>query len=53
MSLRTIGRVAAEGKAGAYDASDSKGCARSNESIPIFSEAWTVAWWKSLNKTFK
>ena len=45
----SIGRVAADGEAGAYYAGSSKGCGRSNELVAIRPEAWTITWGKSIN----
>ena len=46
----SIGRVAADRKAGADYAGNSKGCGRSNELVAIRPEAWAVTWGKSVNE---
>ena len=49
----SIGRIAADGKAGADYAGNSKGCGRSNEPVAIRPEAWAVTWGKSVNEAAK
>ena len=46
----SIGRVAADGEAGADYAGNSKGCGRSNELVAMRPEAWAVSWGKSVNE---
>ena len=46
-----IGRVAAEGKAGADYAGNTKGCSRGKKLVGVSSEAWAVVGWKSTDET--
>jgi hypothetical protein len=47
----SIGRVAADGKAGADYAGSSKGCGRGKKLVGVSSEAWAVVGWKSTDET--
>ena len=47
----SIGRVAADRKAGADYAGNSKCCSRGKKLVGVSSEAWAVVGWKSADET--
>ena len=47
----SIGRVAADRKAGADYAGNSKCCSRGKKLVGVGSEAWAVVGWKSTDET--
>ena len=47
----SAGRVAADGKAGADYAGNSKCCSRGKKLVGVSSEAWAVVGWKSADET--
>ena len=47
----SVGRVAADGKAGADYAGNSKCCSRGKKLVGVSSEAWAVVGWKSTDET--